>query len=120
MLQILNLLFLIVLSAMPAQAFLDLQPHGTRQALLGNNGIALWASEGAGAYNPASLVGIKGNTLSASGSFLSISTFNIRGENLTDKSDAPDFEFRPILNRTPDFEFNCLGRPIQNRASDFE
>lgn len=95
--------------SMQAKAYYNLLPKGTRQSLLGNNGIALTESDGAGAYNPASIVGIKGPTISASGSVASITSFSFGNSVFQDKSDSPTLDinstYLSILFTTENFNY---------------
>lgn len=86
------LIIFILFYSLQSHSYLNLLPKGTEQSLMGNNGIALIENDGAGAYNPASIIGIKGPTLSASGSVISISTLKFGEATFQDKSDTPSLE----------------------------
>jgi len=75
-------------------------PQGHREALMGNNGIAYNASEGAAIYNPAGAAGLESSRISAGGSLLNASVFELGGNpsgSMTDKTTSPSYTQIPGL-----------------------
>lgn len=73
------IIFLLLLFSWHSYGSLSFLPQGQVEAISGNIGIARSASVGANIYNPASLFGLEGNSLSASGTILSSTYFDIGG-----------------------------------------
>lgn len=94
MAKLLNLFILISVFSVPlfSEAFSFFIPQGQREALMGNVGIALNSSEGAVLYNPAGAAGLDSARISASGSLLNASTFEVEYKgSFNDRNATPSF-----------------------------